>query len=183
MKYPLLTIMRKTFITLIPILLFGWYSNTLASDCPVIGNGFIDGRVFKLAVVPADKYPSYKINMDDNKCPQPKTVYIPKAVIIIDDILKQNKPVALYVAGRHDDGGGLLEAKWEGLFLSIFGSNKNFTIVERYKLKDIFKETSLTQTGVMAKDESDKKLKFKAATHELIVNGLRSQNGMFKTDY
>lgn len=173
--------MEKILLTVLVFLMYS--QNSFAGKCPEIGDAFLPVRESNAVVVPATKYPTVKAKMEDSKCLPPAMIRIPNSVVIIDELLSKNKKIGLWVRGRDKEQAGILEARWQSLFLRFFSSSNNFSLVERARLEDILDEQARGQKGIMAPENLAKAMKLSGATHMLIVNGQRSQSGLFKTDY
>lgn len=82
------------------------------------------------ASVPYDNYQQIPVNFTDNgtRCPAPEKIKIPQSMLRINDMLSKGQKITLYVKSKNADDGGIYAARWENLYLNVFGSNGNFLL-------------------------------------------------------
>jgi len=109
-----------------------------------------------------------------NKACERILLKVPNAVVAIDQMLSKDQKVRLYITVRKEDGG-YYETKWKNIFLRFFGTNTDFSIVDRPKLDNTLKEEHGSEiSGIMPSDKDLNALKQAGVTHMFIINGVRS---------
>lgn len=143
--------------------------------------------------VPYDRYKYENINFVDNEtgCPTPKNIRVPKSIITIDEILSNGQKVSLYIKFTGSEGGGIYESKWENMYLDLFGSRTNFSImdsaffskIDRIKTEADAKNTSPDELSFTSQTDRTKIMELTGVTHIYVMNRERARNGAFKTTY
>jgi hypothetical protein len=122
-------------------------------------------------IVSAQKFPNIEVPRNHQEC-STKLLKVPNTVVAISDMLSKNQKISLYVTD-HKENAGYYAIKWKNIFLRFFGTNTNFSIVDRSKLDEILKEHGSEISGIMSSDKNSKALKQAGVTHMFVVDGMR----------
>lgn len=152
-----------------------------------------DFRKSNFALVPQKIFAPYTVNdvNDDKECPVPEKVKVPRSLLAINDLLSKGQKVSLYIQERQTEGGGISESRWESLYLDLYGSNKNFSIMDssffakttRSTSQGNLKSVSPDELGFMTQTDRNKIIEMTGVTHIYTIENQRKRSGAFKTDY